>query len=67
MSVHEHNYDEEAQEAAELHLQACYEHILDGAPEPDGLMAPFCGCLTCQVRETLHAAEPYLRAMWESE
>ena len=27
----------------------------------DSLAGPFCGCLTCEVRETLHAAYPFLR------
>ena len=36
----------------------------DEEPEiemPD-MAGPFCGCMTCQVRETLHAAWPSLRA-----
>lgn len=57
-----------AQAAAEEHLEACWTHLHDEeqVPEPD-TAAPFCGCLTCEVRETLHAAYPHLRAMWEEE
>jgi hypothetical protein len=51
----------DAQAAAELHLEHCWAHLNEDAPEPDTL-APFCGCLTCEVRETLHAAEPHLLA-----
>ena len=56
----------EAQLAAEAHLQACMD-ALDA--EQDGVMdgeshsaasAPFCGCDTCCVRETLYAAWPFL-------
>lgn len=57
-----------AQQAAEAHIEACWAYLHDEdssddpeAPEPD-MMAPFCGCLTCEVREILHAAMPHLRA-----
>jgi len=55
-----------AQEAAEQHLTACWEYLNDDGPEPDTL-GPFCGCLTCEVRETLHAAYPHLHKLWEEE
>lgn len=55
-----------AQQAAEEHLEACWAHLNDDAPEPD-TAAPFCGCLTCEVRETLHAAHPHLLAAWEAD
>lgn len=56
-----------AQRAAEEHVRACYAYLHDEGPEPDGLAAPFCGCPACDVRETLHAAYPHLRALWEAE
>lgn len=51
-----------AQRAAEEHLLACWESLDDEEVEPETL-APFCSCMTCEVRETLHAAYPHLRAM----
>ena len=59
-----------AQEAAEAHLQLC-EQWMDYNEEfdpqeftrPDGedpSVGPFCGCTTCIVRETLHAAWPII-------
>lgn len=55
-----------AQQTAELHLEACWAYVHDDGPEPDTL-APFCGCLTCEVREVLYAAEAHMRAAWEAE
>lgn len=54
------DYGPEAQAAAENHIAACYEYVNDDGPEPEGLAGPFCGCPTCDVRETLHAAYPHL-------
>ena len=54
----------EAHRAAEAHLEACWE-ALDAESEgevvdwPD-ILAPFCGCRTCEVREVLHAAWPHM-------
>jgi hypothetical protein len=64
----------EAHKAAEEHLAACWawmehEEGVEGSeevPEPDQA-SPFCGCLTCEIREILHAAEPHLRRAWEDE
>ena len=63
----------EAHEAAEKHLRIVQdwndhweEHFGDecdcpGGPPPEPDMAgPFCGCETCVIRETLHAAWPIL-------
>lgn len=54
--------DLQAQNAAEAHLEACWAWLDDDGPEPD-MAGPFCGCATCLVRETLHAAWPYLRQL----
>ena len=56
-----------AQKAAEEHLEACWAAENGVGPEPEDTLAPFCGCLTCEVREVLHAAYPHLRAAWESD
>lgn len=55
-----------AQQAAEAHIEACWAHLHDEGPEPDTL-APFCGCLTCEVREILHAAMPHLRQLLQED
>jgi len=51
-----------AQAAAEAHLQACMD-ALDandaGVAWESPASAPFCGCDTCCVRETLYAAWPF--------
>lgn len=39
----------------------------DDGPEPEDLAGPYCGCITCDVREILHAAYPHLLAGWEAE
>lgn len=53
----------EAHRAAEAHLEACWEALMDETEGGDGdwpdVAAPFCGCHTCEVREVLHAAWPY--------
>jgi len=52
-----------AQKAAEKHLAACNEALFaieDGQEVESPASAPFCGCDTCQVRETLYAAWPIL-------
>lgn len=54
-----------AQQAAEEHIRACWLWLNEDGPEPV-MLDVFCGCLTCEVRETLHAAQPHLRAMWEA-
>ena len=55
-----------AQEAAEEHLTLCQESLDDMTIEPD-TMAPYCGCLTCEIREVLHAAMPHLRLAFLEE
>ena len=50
-----------AQRAAEARLELMEELLglecVGEKPEwPDDMLAPYCGCLTCQVRETLQAA-----------
>jgi hypothetical protein len=62
--VTERNYGREAHEAAERHLEDCFEALEQeeevGAENviwPD-VDAPFCGCLTCVTREVLHAGWP---------
>lgn len=64
---------EEAQRAAEAHLEACMA-ALDEAEEAEDsdayavavgkspATAPFCACTTCEVRETLAAAWPIIVA-----
>lgn len=50
-----------AQRAAESHLGECLEFLHAGGPddlEPES-SGPFCGCLTCIVREVLFAAHPH--------
>lgn len=57
------DYETEAQQAAEAHLEACwawldYEEYEGDKPEgmdDSPAWAPFDGCMTCEVRETLHA------------
>lgn len=56
-----------AQQAAERHLNDTWDrfHCEQDEGEDDTWdnwtgMAPFCGCGTCEVRETLHAAWPHL-------
>lgn len=63
---HAYHHAIAAQEAAEEHLMQCWESVDDDVVEPDTL-APFCGCMTCEVREVLHAAYPHLKAMWEED
>lgn len=75
MTAEPRDYGFEAQRAAECRLEAC-RAALDAAdygdaeekqryPWPDDLTAPFCGCLTCEVRETLFAAWPFFEASVE--
>lgn len=58
------DFGREAQAAAEMHLEACELSLMGEDEEPievDVDMAgPYCGCTTCVVRETLHAAWPIL-------
>lgn len=56
-----------AQRAAEEHLAACQEamYATEGIDDPQDWpespsIGPFCGCDTCVVRETLHAAWPHV-------
>lgn len=54
----------QAHRAAEARLAALDEHAYgeqDPAAEAPPALAAYCGCPTCQVRETLDAAWPYLR------
>ena len=55
---------EKAGDAALMRLERAYHELMydedyDGSGSPP--LAPFCGCFTCIVRETLDAAYPYLR------
>lgn len=50
------------QQAAERHLDECWEayYAAEEEPDPDKwppspAIGPFCGCQTCLVREVLHA------------
>jgi hypothetical protein len=59
-----------AQDAAEYRLEYAHatlmdEDELDRDLEEYGeeLAGPFCGCLTCEVRETLDAAYPFLKKL----
>lgn len=58
-----------AQRAAEERLEAAWALIHEEGEEGEEpeLAGPFCGCLTCEVREVLDAAYPHLRAMWEAD
>lgn len=63
-----------AQRAAEERIEDAFtllnnedDQVLDFLSPEDqdrietSLAGPFCGCLTCEVREILHAAYPHLR------
>jgi len=62
------DFGAQAQRAAETHLEACwtsfraedYEDVETLPPSPS--VGPFDGCQTCEVREMLHAALPFLQA-----
>ena len=70
MTSRDHGF--EAQQAAECRLEACRAALeahdsgdaeeMRRYPWPDNLTAPFCGCTTCEVRETLFAAWPIFEA-----
>lgn len=55
-----------AHQQAQTHLNECFD-ALDEADFGDGeagwpvTAGPFCGCVTCIVREVLHVAFPILR------
>jgi hypothetical protein len=68
-AIDEHFTD--AQRAAEAHLERVvhyhnelaemgYSDVAIQQAPPDPAFGPWCGCLTCEVRETLHAALPHL-------
>lgn len=50
----------EAGKAAEEHVMRVAMAENEGGDYPDDMAGPYCGCLTCDVRETLHAALPKL-------
>jgi len=55
---------ERAGDAALMRLERAYHELMnedeyDGPGSPT--LAPFCGCMTCMVREILDAAYPYLK------
>lgn len=66
------DFGAEAQAAAEKHLEACWEALyaerdaeaddvdINELPESPAIGA-FCGCETCEIREVLHAAWPFLK------
>lgn len=54
-----------AHKAAEAHLNECMaaldaEEEGDDSQWPEDMAGPFCGCQTCIIRETLHAAFPII-------
>lgn len=58
------DFFQEAHDAAEKHLAICNAiewEELDQEPEGFTQAGPYCGCETCMIRETLHAAWPLLR------
>lgn len=62
------SWEADAQRAAEQRLSALWEHeeACEGLPVEDWpdappALAPWCGCPTCIVRETLAAAWPIMR------
>jgi hypothetical protein len=66
------DWGREAQQAAEDHLNACDDlRDLEEAGEfadweAIDIAGPYCGCQTCTVRETLHAAWPILKLAFEA-
>lgn len=42
---------------------ALAEYMLDDGPEPEGLLAPYCGCEDCNARETLNRLIPRMRLL----
>lgn len=58
-----------AQTAAEERLDALWEFELEGGDINDAPYAagPFCGCRTCEVREVLDAAYPFLAELARRE
>jgi len=60
--THPEHHAHAAHAAAEAHMWECWQSLDDDDVDPD-TAAPFCGCMTCEVRETLHAAYPHLRDM----
>lgn len=57
----------DAQKAAEEHIEAVWDAWndeqdgdSDGSDSP--AIGPYCGCVTCEVREILHAAVPLIAA-----
>jgi hypothetical protein len=63
------DYAKLAQDAAERRLDALDQLEFDGTPLPDDIevLAPYCGCRTCLVREVLDAAWPHLLALARDE
>lgn len=68
----DHDYGADAHAAAAAHLEACYtalyaeDEAFGTGHAPEHLpvspaIAPFDACDTCQIREILHAAWPWLR------
>lgn len=60
------SWEKRAHDAAEAHIAACEAHELacDGLDvaewPPSPASAPYCGCDTCIIRETLVAAWPVI-------
>lgn len=56
-----------AQTAAEERLEALWAREFDDEEGEVDSAGPFCGCVTCEVREVLDAAYPHLMAIarWE--
>lgn len=51
---------EEAQRAAESRIHDAHASLEDDDDSDYELAGAYCGCLTCDVREVLDAAWPYL-------
>jgi hypothetical protein len=50
----------DAGKAAEAHMMDVVAAEMDGTDYPEDMAGPYCGCMTCDVRETLWAALPKL-------
>src|SRR3954464_9028816 len=57
-----HELETAAQRAGEDRMELAHDS-LDENYEVDELAGPYCGCITCDVREVLAAAWPYLKEL----
>ena len=58
----EHDFGAQAQREAEDHLSRVWAHFHDEGEGDDPAVGGFDGCQTCEVRETLFAAIPFIEA-----